>query len=213
MLYRPAVLGVARLHYIDKKTGTDYWQTLGLLRPAVSEPPSDLWTGAEGRPDQVPELSKTPEPGGTVRPLTWCHGEGQIYADYTKGLKNYLYRQRKDRLVVPNLKAYSHPEEFRRDFRLRLSQGSSEARDRANAELRTKYAAKRNELQEDIRKAREKLDREQAQASQAKWDAAGKVLLRCLMPFSARKQSAKPAWGKPHPLPRQPARPCNKVAI
>ena len=30
--YRPALLGVARLHYADKKAGIDQWETLALVR-------------------------------------------------------------------------------------------------------------------------------------------------------------------------------------
>ena len=47
LLYRPALLGVARLHYADKKAGIDHWETLGLLRPVGEELPADVWDGAE----------------------------------------------------------------------------------------------------------------------------------------------------------------------
>ncbi len=45
LVYRPAVFGIARLHYTDKKTGTDHWETLGLLHPVVKELPADVWNG------------------------------------------------------------------------------------------------------------------------------------------------------------------------
>jgi len=197
LLYRPAVLGVARLHYADKKTGMDHWETLGLLRPVVEELPADVWDGAEAHTDHVPELNKTPEPGARFGPLPGALARAKSYAEYTKGLKNYLYRERK--LTVwscPDLKAYSRPGESQRDFRLRLSQGSREARDRANEELRAKYASKRNKLQEDIRKARERLDREQAQASKAKWDAAVAFGNSVLGAFLGKKTISKTSVGK-----------------
>ncbi|MGA7499981.1 MAG: hypothetical protein WBX00_24890 [Isosphaeraceae bacterium] len=197
LLYRPAVLGVARLHYAGKKTGIDHWETLGLLRPVVEELPVDVWDGAEAHTDHVPELNKTPEPGARFGPLPGALARAKSYAEYTKGLKNYLYRERK--LTVwscPDLKAYSRPGESQRDFRLRLSQGSREARDRANEELRVKYASKRNKLQEDIRKARERLDREQAQASKAKWDAAVAFGNSVLGAFLGKKTISKTSVGK-----------------
>jgi len=197
LLYRAAILGVARLHYADKKTGMDHWETLGLLRPVVEELPADIWDGAEAHTDHVPELNKTPEPGARFGPLPGALARAKSYAEYTKGLKNYLYRERK--LTVwscPDFKAYSRPGESQRDFRLRLSQSSREARDRANEELRTKYASKRNKLQEDIRKAREKLDREQAQASKAKWDAAVAFGNSVLGAFLGKKTISKTNVGK-----------------
>ncbi len=197
LLYRPSVLGVARLHYADKKTGMDHWETLGLLRSVVDELSADIWDGAEAHTDHVPELKKTPEPGAQFGPLPGALARAKSYAEYSKGLKNYLYRERK--LTVwscPVFKAYSHPGESQRDFRLRLSQNSRETRDRANEELRAKFASKRNKLQEDIRKAREKLDREQAQASKAKWDAAVAFGNSVLGAFLGKKTISKTNVGK-----------------
>jgi len=197
LIYRPAVLGVARLHYADKKTGTDHWETLGLLRPVIEELPADIWDGAEAHTNHVPELNKTPEPGARFGPLPSTLARAKTYAEYTKGLKNYLYRERKLTIwSCPDFKAYSRLGEAQRDFRLRLSQSSREARDRANEELRAKYASKRNKLQEDIRKAREKLDREQAQASKAKWDAAVAFGNSVLGAFLGKKTISKTSVGK-----------------
>jgi len=197
LFYRPSVLGVARLHYADKKTGMDHWETLGLLRSVVDELPADIWDGAEAHTDHVPELKKTPEPGAQFGPLPGAMARAKSYVEYSKGLKNYLYRERK--LTVwscPAFKAYSHPGESQRDFRLRLSQNSRETRDRANGELCAKFASKRNRLQEDIRKAREKLDREQAQASKAKWDAAVAFGNSVLGAFLGKKTISKTNVGK-----------------
>ncbi len=197
LLYRPAVLGVARLHYAEKKTGIDYWETLGLLRLVDTELPADIWSGAETHSNHIPELNKAPEAGARFDPLPGALARAKGYAEYTKALKNFLYRERKLTIwSCPDLKAYSHPEESQRDFRLRLSQGSREARDRANEELRAKYAAKRNKLQEDVRKARERLDREQAQASKAKWDAAVAFGNSVLGAFLGKKTVNKTNVGK-----------------
>ena len=43
LLYRPALLGVARLHYADKKAGIDYWETLALVRRIDDAMPAEPW--------------------------------------------------------------------------------------------------------------------------------------------------------------------------
>ncbi len=154
-------------------------------------------TASKAHSGHIPELNKAPEPGAQFDPLPGALAQAKSYADYTKGLKNYLYRER--RLTIwscPEFKASSRPEESQRDFRLRLAQNSREARDRANEELRAKYASKRNKLQEDIRKARERLDREQAQASKAKWDAAVAFGNSVLGAFLGKKTISKTNVGK-----------------
>ena len=67
--YRPALLGVARLHYADKKAGVDHWETLALIQPVAEEVPADIWIGAEPFDDGVPELDKSPEAGARFGPI------------------------------------------------------------------------------------------------------------------------------------------------
>ena len=197
LLYRPTLLGVARLHYADKKSGIDHWETLGLIRPIGEELPADVWDGAEVHADRVPELEKTPEPGASFAPLAAPLSRAKCYAEWTKALKNYLYRDWKLTIwSCPELKVYSRPRETQRDFRLRISQGSREVRDRAIEELRAKYAPKRDRLQEEVRKARERLDREQAQASKSTWDAAIAFGNSVLGAFLGRKTISKTNVGK-----------------
>ncbi len=197
LLYRPALLGVARLHYADKKAGVDHWETLGLLRPIGEEMPADIWKDVKVYADSIPELDKMPEPAASFAPLPGDLTRAKCYAEWTKDLKNCLYRDWKLTIwSCPELKAYSRPRETQRDFRLRLSQGSREQRDRAIAELRAKYAPKRDRLQEKVREARERLDREQAQASTSTWDAAVSIGGSALDFMLGRKTFSKTNVGR-----------------
>ena len=45
--YRPALLGVARLHYAEKKAGIDQWETLALLRQIDDAMPAEVWGESE----------------------------------------------------------------------------------------------------------------------------------------------------------------------
>ena len=68
ILYRPAMLGVARLHYADKKAGVDHWETLALLQPVGEAMPAEPWAESLPFDDGVPELDKAPEAGAASRP-------------------------------------------------------------------------------------------------------------------------------------------------
>jgi hypothetical protein len=122
--------------------------------------------------DHVPELDKAPEGGARFAPLPAELAQAKSYAHWTRALKNFLYRERT--LPVwscPALKEWSRPAESERDFRLRLVQASREKRDKDVEALRLKYAPKQAAIQEQIRRAYERLEREQAQASRSTWDA------------------------------------------
>ena len=120
----------------------------------------------------MPELDKTPEAGASFGFLPSELSRAKNYGDWTKALKNYLYRERTLRVwACPTLKQSSRPMETERDFRLRLTQTSREKRDQGVETLRTQYAPKLEAIQEKIRRANERLEREQAQASRSSWDA------------------------------------------
>jgi hypothetical protein len=172
ILYRPAILGVARLHYADRKAEVDHWETLALLQPVGEDMPAEPWVAAVPFDDGVPELDKAPEAGARFAPMPSELARAKCYAEWTKSLKNYLYRERTlDLWSCPEVKAISRPAEAEREFRLRVAQASREERDREVEALRAKYAPKMSALEDQIRRARERLEREQAQANKSTWDA------------------------------------------
>jgi hypothetical protein len=172
LLYQPALLGVARLHYAEKRAGVDYWETLALLRGIDDEMPAEPWDGSEPFDEGVPELDKTPEAGARFSSIPGEMARAKSYVEWTKAFKSFLYRERTLHVWnCPALKEWSRPEETEREFRLRLIQASRETRDQIVEKLRAKYAPKLEKIQEQMRRARGRLEREQAQASQTTWDA------------------------------------------
>ena len=140
--YQPALLGVARLHYADKKARIDQWETLTLVRRIDEGLPAEVWSESEPFDDSVPELDKVPEPGLRFASVPGEFARAKSYGEWTKELKNYLYRERALRLwSCPALKELSRPSETEREFRLRLVQASREERDEKVEALRAKYAA------------------------------------------------------------------------
>jgi hypothetical protein len=83
-----------------------------------------------------------------------------------------------------------------RDFRILLAHDARELRDEALQELRAKYAPKRDRLQEKVRKAREKLASQRAEASKTKWDAAVSFGNSVLGAFLGRKTTGKAKVGR-----------------
>jgi hypothetical protein len=196
LLYRPALLGIARLHYAEKKAGVDYWEALALVQ-RMEETPVEFWDGCEAFVAGAPQLDKAPEAGSQFGPMPSELARGKNYAAWAKSLKSYLYRERTIRVWnCPVLKEWSKPRESEREFRLRLVQASREGRDGALETLRAKYKPKLDAMQEKIRRAQEKLSREQAQASQTGWDATIAVGTSVLGAILGRKTINKTNVGR-----------------
>ena len=197
LVYRPALLGVARLHYAERKASVDYWETLALVRRLDDTMPSEPWDASEPFDDGVPELDKTAEAAARFDPLPAELSRAKTYAAWAKSLKSFLYRERTLRVWnCVALKEWSRPLESEREFRLRLVQASREERDHLVEALRAKYAPKLEAIQEQMRRAREKLEREQAQASRTNWDATIALGNSVLGAILGRKAISKTTVGR-----------------
>jgi hypothetical protein len=85
------------------------------------------------------------------------------------------------------LKQVSKPGELEGDFRARLSQLAREARDLKVDKLRAKYAPKLALVEERLRKALQKVEKEKAQASQQTTQTLVTVVSSILGAFTGRK--------------------------
>jgi hypothetical protein len=168
-VYRPALLGQTRIHFIDAKNGIDLWDPVTLIRLAGESLPADPWLEADEWDEaDVPQLLPEPEFGNaTFRELPAELTQKKSYTGWTTAIKNHLYRDRK--LVVftcEELKQTSQPGESENDFRIRLRHAAREERDRLVEKLRRKYATKFGTLDDKIRRAEQKIEKEKQQKSQ-----------------------------------------------
>ncbi len=167
-VYRPALLGQARIHFIDARNGIDLWDPVTLIRLAGESIPADPWIEADEWDEaDVPQVLPEPEfPSATFRELPAELTQKKSYVSWTTAIKNHLYRDRK--LVVftcEELKQTSQPGESESDFRIRLRHAAREERDRLVEKLRRKYATKFSTLDDKIRRAEQKIQKEKQQKS------------------------------------------------
>jgi hypothetical protein len=173
LYYRPALIGTARVHFTQSKTRVDVWESLTLLAPLGESLPATIWDDAQVSKGEQPELEKSPAPEERrFAPLPGDLTRPKKFASLTNSLKDRLYRTQELRLWKSTAPSQiSQPGESEQEFRLRLSQGTREVRDADVEKARAKNAPKLAALQERIRKAQQKVEKEQSQASQQKVQA------------------------------------------
>ena len=186
LIYRPALLGTARLHFIQAKSKVDVWETLTLLAPLTDSLPPYLWDAAQVLGDDQLELEKAPAAEGCrFAPLPGELTLPKRFAATAISLKERIYRLEQLQLwKSPAPAQISQPGESEQEFRVRLSQGTREIRDQNVDKLRAKYAPKLAALKERIRKAQQKVEKEQSQSSQQTFQSyltIGSSLLGALM--------------------------------
>jgi hypothetical protein len=173
VLYRPALLGKAKVHFAQAATSVDVWQDVSFLVAIDNSLPGDAWSEAEDRSDDTPELEQEPEAGSKFAALPGELTRPKHYASLATNLKDALYRTRKLKIwKCRALKETSRADESEADFRVRLSHAGRETRDAQVEKLRQKYSPKIATLEERIRKAQVKVEKERSQASQQTMNTA-----------------------------------------
>jgi hypothetical protein len=187
-VYRPGVLGVAKLHYVSAKAKVDSWETVALLAPLAEDAAGPNWDEATVLPGEPAGLSREPAGAASFAPVPPAAQRAKSYAAWQKALVDHLYQTRALEIsTCPALKAMAQPGESAADFQARLAQLQREQRDAAADKLRAKYAPKLAALQERLRRAQERVEREKAQAQQQQAQAAISVGATLLGAFLGRK--------------------------
>lgn len=190
LVYRPKVLGAARVAYASSKARVS--TVVDCLRLAeVHDGPVPLdWAESEPVEIDIRDLGQRPAAAAEVKhaPLPPAAGAAKNYAAWKREFTNWVYAaQALDLLYSPSLKQYAQVGESERDFRARLGLAAREQRDAAVEKLRAKYAPKLAALQEKKRRAEQALRREKEQASQAGLQTVLSVGATLLGAFTGRK--------------------------
>lgn len=196
-VYRPALLGIAKAHFVKSTADVDVWDSVSILAPVADEISLDPWDDGELSHDGPPELEKTPAAGAAFASLPADLAKPKKYATLTTALKDHLYRVH--RLTVwkcKSPKAVSSADENEGDFRSRLSQMLREERDLATEKLRQKYAPKVAALQEQLRKAEQRKAKEEEQAKSQTWGTMLTVGSSLLGAFLGKKTLTATNVGK-----------------
>ncbi|MDF2698032.1 MAG: hypothetical protein K0S65_6415, partial [Labilithrix sp.] len=174
-LYRPMLVGAARVHFEDARSGLDFSREVVFVTPILERGPLPVrWEDAKwaGGID-VRTLANEPAPGARYMPPPSTALVPKSYGAWSKELAKWLGRtQGVARLKSARHKLFSAPGEDERSFRSRLAQLGREARDEDTAEVREKLASKLTTLEERIRRKQEAIARSEEQVGAQRIDAA-----------------------------------------
>jgi hypothetical protein len=184
--YQPQVLGIAKLHYVDKGLGLDEWQQLSLAAPLSDDGKEAIWTEAE--PSAVSILAREPVTNAAFADLPAGALRAAAYTGWTKTLATHLYQDTKLQLwSCDELKMLSKAGEPEGEFRSRLALLVREQRDQKSGELRKNFAPKLATLQAQLQRAAERAEREKGQLSQQRLQTAISVGATVLGALFGRK--------------------------
>jgi len=184
VVWRPALLGLAGLHYARASLGVDVWQDVAVLSPISESPATDPWDGAKEM-RQIPDLDQSTPAVARYGPLPASAIGAKQRRRWPSQLKAWLYRERPLRLYrIPALKLTSAPGESEAEFRVRVREEARSSRDAAVAKIRDKYRRKVEAIDGKLATARNRLDREKSQYDSQRLESAvslGSTVLGALL--------------------------------
>jgi DNA helicase HerA-like ATPase len=185
-LWRPRLLGVAKVHHVHAEAGLDAWSTLAYLTDVPEgEVPASPWAGATTSPlDAIRQDGVAADddafealPGVAARPASHAAWRKALASHVLETAGIRLWRCRSPKLL-------SRPGEAEGDFRARCVEAQREARDAAVEKLRRKLAPALERLRTRRAAAEARVAREQAEYGQAKVQAGisfGATLIGALL--------------------------------
>jgi hypothetical protein len=162
LVYQPALLGQADLHF-SKGAAVDVWETRSYLAPLGPDAGARAWEGATPL-DGTLQLRDQPEAGAGFADLPPAARNSGSYRTWEKSFASFLYQTATLNLYsVPELRLTGRPGETEADLRIRARELAHERRDRAVEQLRRRYAPKVRQLEARLRRAQDRIGREQSQ--------------------------------------------------
>lgn len=192
-IYRPGLLAQVSCHYVRVSAGLDDWLDRTLLYATNGGMDRDVWRAATLIDDSL-RVADEPQDGFSFAALPAAMLNAKNYKTWERELRDHLYRHVPVRIFhCPELKQYSAIGHDELDARLAWNQAIREQRDEERHKLRESYAAKVNALEDRIRTARQRLEREKAQYDEQKWSSVLSIGETVLGAFLGNKISRRSA--------------------
>ena len=192
LVFRPSLVGVAKVHFVNSPAKLDHWSDLALLAPLGDGGFGSPWDQAEVLENAQPDLRTQWSGEGSFVDLPVEAGRAKTYSAWSKDFVRHVYATQEVKVLKSaQFKMCSGPGEAEGDFRARLAHAVREHRDAQLHKLRKKYEPKVARLRDRIEKSELRVEKEAEQYKQAGLSTAislGSTLLGSL--FGRRSTSA-----------------------
>ena len=197
LLYKPLLMGLAEVSYRDTRTNTQANESLILTTPITNDVITVNWDNTQKLDLRLEDLDQQAPSGARFEELPEAARQSKNFTAWKRDLTDWLYRNRPLELFHnPDFKLVSKPDETVRDFTIRLQQHVREIRDDELNQLRQKYAARIQTMQEKVRKSEQAVEREKEQAKSQAMQTTISLGATLLSAFLGKKAVSATSLGR-----------------
>ena len=181
--YKPMICALGDIHFAGGQS-----QRRVCLAELSSETFSISWDESQSANFDDSLLEREPVSSAEFAPLAAAASKTENYKAWTRDFGDFLFRTSKtDIFKNAEFRLSSNPGESESDFRIRISQLAREKRDTKLDALRNKYGPKIAALQDRVRRAEQRVQKEKADVRQAGLQTAISFGATLLGAFMGRK--------------------------
>jgi len=190
LVYEPALLGLARLHFAHTKSRQSHSEEVAYLLPVQQ---GDVADWAEGRVAvEGDDLQREPQPGAFFAELPSDLGASKRYTALKKEFEDYLYYNSALKLKYhPELDIYSKVGESDTAFQRRCRKAAEKARRAEIKKLRAKYERKLDQLEDRLRREEQEMEEDKIEYDARKQEELLSGVESVVGLFSRRKLSTR----------------------
>ena len=197
LVYHPHLWASAKVHFTKSSSKIDAERDVSMIVPFEDAAIAIDWDIASRHDIRDDALLEKEEETAKYAPIPNAAMKPKNYSSWEKEFKDQLYHsERLELLKSEMLKMTSLPGESEKDFRIRMNQSAREKRDEWIDKLRAKYARKMKSLETKIRRAEERVAREEDQSTQSKLQTAISIGTTVLGAFLGNKTLSKTTVSK-----------------
>jgi hypothetical protein len=169
--YKPYLLGIAKLHFVDSKSKIDQWINICKLAQVDNGGKTALWESGKVLSDYETILYPNALPESTYEKLPLSLSQEKNYVEFKKGFAEYLYQnQTLTQFKAIDVGLISKEDELESDFRERAIKAKQIQNEETIKKVKEKYAAKIAALTEKVRRGQEKLNQKQQKVGMTRWE-------------------------------------------
>jgi hypothetical protein len=185
----PQLLGFSRVHFVDSKLGIDAWETRAHWGTPSSDGSVDWSDATLPATELKAELRDTAAPGTQYQEAPAEMLRAASYSQWKKELQSHI--QQNDVLKVLRCPAAAQsmaPGDNESEFRARIALSLREKRDAQVEKIKQKFGPKLSSLEDQRRRAEDRIEREKAQLSDRKMQSAVSIGTSLLGALLGRKR-------------------------
>ena len=196
-LYKPALLGQAKVYYADRTYNIDQEDTITARIEKLERRGLVRWEEYLSEPVSMDDIRSTPLPNASFAGLEYPVDDEATVNSLSKDFVEWIYRSRALKLQFNEaLKLTGKPNESPADFRQRCTNEIQKQLDVESAKIKAKYAKQRESLELKIKRETMELEQDKKDLNQRRLEEAGKGLENVMKLLGSRKASLSTSLSK-----------------